>query len=230
MANKNNRGIFIAVALNIRSFFNNFLVKKLNIRNPSNTLTGTGEIAMEKVEKLGAVTEEERLKWEYIPEGEKLAGRYIKEGSNLVVELSHYEEKARKYVIGGATDILIRNISLPKNDAARRNSKKAMDGLKILKKDKVAAENVYSNIRRLFDHYVGQGEQQRKQAYESLKADFGARMQQAMQQQLGSLARVNLDVERQPQFKEEWHKLQVQLDLQYVKLLDESKQELLSIP
>ncbi len=27
------------------------------------------EIAMEKVEKLGEVTEEERLKWKYVPEG-----------------------------------------------------------------------------------------------------------------------------------------------------------------
>lgn len=187
------------------------------------------EIALEKVEKLGAVTDEERLKWKYIPEGEKLAGRYMGEGSNLVVELSHYEEKARKYVIGGATDILIRNISLPKNDSARKNSKKAMEGLKTFKSNKAAVENVYSNIRRLFDHYVGQGEQQRRQAYESLKTDFGARMQQAVKQQLGSSARVNLDVERQPQFREEWQKLQTQLDLQYVKLLDEYKQELLNI-
>ena len=33
------------------------------------------EIAMEKVEKLGEVTDEERLKWKYVPEGEKLASR-----------------------------------------------------------------------------------------------------------------------------------------------------------
>ncbi len=193
-------------------------------------IKSAAEIAAEKVEKLGAVTEEERLKWKYTPEGEKLAVRCLKEGCNLVVELSHYEEKAKKYVTDGAVDILIRNISLPKSDAAKKNTKKAMDALKVLKKDKVATENLYSNIRRLFDHYVGQGEQQRKQAYESLKADFAARMQQAAKQQMGAFARVNPDVEKQPQFRDEWRKLQIQLDLQYIKLLDEYKHELLRIP
>jgi len=188
------------------------------------------EIAMEKIEELGAVTEEERLKWKYVPDGEKLAAKYIKESCNLVAELSQYEGNARSHVIEGASDILIRTMDLPKSDSAKRNNKRAMDGLKALKSDKVTVENVYSKIRRIFDHYIGQGEQQRKQAYESLKTEFAAKIQQAMQQQLGSLSRANIDVERHPQFQEEWHRRRIQLDLQYIKLLDEYKQELLSIP
>ncbi len=187
------------------------------------------EIAMEKTEKLGEVTEEERLKWKYVPEGEKLAAKYLKQGLNLVAELSQYEENAKKHIIEGAGDILIRNINLPTNDFARKNNRKVMDGLKTLKSDKVGVENVYSRIRHIFDHYIEQGEQQRKQAYESLKAEFEARIQQAMTQQLGSFAGLKIDVERQPQFQEEWHKLQTQLDSQYIKILDEYKQELSAI-
>ena len=188
------------------------------------------EIAMEKVEKLGGVTEEERLKWKYVPEGEKLAVRYLEQDLNLLAELSRYEEKARKYVIDGAQDILTRNINLPKNDSARRSNKRAMEGLKILKNDKVSVENVYSRIRRIFDHYVEQGEQQRKQAYESLKAELEDKIMKAVKQQLGSFAGIKVDVESQPQFQEEWRKVQAQLDLQYIKLLDEYKQELSAIP
>ena len=187
------------------------------------------EIAREKVEKLGGVTEEERLKWKYVPEGEKLAAKYIKQNLNLLAELSKYEENAKKYVIEGANDILTRNIDLPRNDFARRNSKRAMDGLKTLKSDKVSVENVYSQIRRVFDHYVEQGEQQRKQTYESLKAEVEAKIQQAVKQQLGSFAGIKIDVESQPQFQEEWRKIQAQLDSQYVKLLDEYKRELSAI-
>lgn len=187
------------------------------------------EIAREKVEKLGEVTEEERLKWKYVPEGEKLAARYIKQELNLVAELSQYEGNARKYVSEGAGEILIRNINLPRNDSARKNNKRAMDGLKTLKSDKVAVENVYSRIRRVLDHYVEQGEQQRKQAYASLKAEFEVRMQQAMKQQSGTFAGIKIDVESQPQFQEEWRKLLAQLDLQYIKLLDEYKPELSAI-
>jgi RNase P/RNase MRP subunit p30 len=188
------------------------------------------EIAMEKVEKLGGATEEERLKWKYIPEGEKLAARYLKQDLNLLAQLGQYEENARKYITEGAGDILIRNINLPKNDLVRRNNKKAMDGLKTLKNDKVSVENVYSRMRRIFDHYIEQGEQQRKQAYESLKTEFEAKIQEAVKQQLGSFAGIKIDIESQPQFQEEWRKLQAQLDLQYIKLLDEYKQELSAIP
>ena len=192
-------------------------------------IKSASEIAREKVEKLGVVTEEERLKWKYVPEGEKLAARYIKEDCNLVTELNSYDEKARKYIIDGINDILIRHIDLPRNDAARRTNKKAMEGLKAAKNDKVAVENVFSKMRHVLEHYVEQGEQQKKQTYESLKVEFEARIQQALKQQTGVNAQMKIDVERQPQFQEEWMKLQAQLDSQYTKLLDEYKQELLTI-
>jgi len=187
------------------------------------------EIAMEKAEKLGKATDEERLKWKHVPEGERLAARYIKQDCNLVAELSQYEDNIKKYIIEGVTDILIRNINLPNSNLARRNNKRAMDGLKTVKSDKASVENVYSKMRRIFDHYVGEGEQQRKQAYESLKAEFEAKIKQALLQQLGSLVGIKIDVERQPQFQEEWRKIKTQLDSQYIKLLDEYKQELSAI-
>jgi hypothetical protein len=187
------------------------------------------EIAREKMEKLGEATEEERLRWRYAPEGEKLAARYLKQNLNLVAELANYEEKVLSYIKEGASEILIRNISLPKNDLTRRSNRKAMDGLKTVKSDKVGVENVYSRMRNIFNHYMEQGEQQRKQAYARLKAEFEAKVQQAIQQQLGPVMGIKIDVERQPQFQEEWRKLQNQLDSQYIKLLDEYKQELLAI-
>ncbi len=192
-------------------------------------LKSAREIAMEKVEKLEKASDEERLKWKYVPEGEKLATRYLKRDCNLVAELSKYEEKAARYVVEGASEILVRNTSLPKSDSDRKNNKRAMDGLKILKQDKASVENVYSKMRRVFDHYLTQGEQQRRQAYETLKTEFETKVRQAMQQQLGSLAGIKIDVERQPQFQEEWRRVVAQLESQYHKLLDEYRQELLAI-
>lgn len=184
------------------------------------------EIAMEKVEKLGEATEEERLKWKYAPKGEEMAARYLKDDYNLAAELSHYPEQSRKYVASGAAAVLIRNIALPANDVAKKGNKKAMDGLKLVKADKVRVENVFSQIRRLFDHYATQGEQQRKQAYVALKSDIEARMQQAIQQQTGMPPGAKIDVERQPQFQQEWRRVQSQLDSQYLTVLNEYKQEL----
>ncbi len=187
------------------------------------------EIAMEKVERLEGATEEERLKWKYVPEGEKLAAKYLREDCNLLAELSGYDEKARKYVAGGAAEVLVRNIALPRSDPVRKDNKRAMDGLKVLKHDKAGVENVYSRMRRIFDHYLEQGEQQRRQAYQALKADFEVRVRQAVQQQMGSLGGIKIDVERQPQFQEEWRRVLAQLDSQYSQHLDEYKRELLAI-
>jgi len=192
-------------------------------------IKSAAEIAREKLKELESATDEERLKWKHVPEGEKLAARYLKQNLNLVTELGKYEKKVLGYVKEGASEILVRNINLPQTDSARRTNKKAMDGLKSLKNDKVGAENIFSNMRNIFKHYGEQGEQQRNQAYASLKAEFEAKVKQAMQQQLSPLMGMNIDVEKQPQFQEEWRRLQIQLDAQYIRLLDEYKQELLAL-
>lgn len=187
------------------------------------------EIAMEKIEKLGEPTQEERLKWKHVPQGEELAAKYLKENINMLSELGRHPEDIRKYIIEGASQVLVRNIDLPKNDVIKKNNKKAMDGLKILKSDKVSVENMFSRLRNIFNHYENEGEQQRKQAYESLKTEFENKIQQAIQQQLGTFMPTKVDVERQPQFNQEWLKMLNQMDSQYISLLNEFKQELLNI-
>ena len=188
------------------------------------------EIALEKIEKLGQATEEERLGWKYLPQGEALGAKYLRDDSNLLAELSQYQENVKKYLIRGAVEVLIRNIGLPKNEAAKKKNKKIMDGLKLLKNDKVGVENIYSKMRYLFTHYDEQGEQQRRQAYQSLKTELEARIQQAVQKQLGTTtAAGKIDVEKQPQFQQEWRKVQAQLDTAYLVHLNDYKQELSAI-
>ncbi len=189
------------------------------------------EIALEKVEKIGEATPEERLKWKFVPKGEELAIRYLKGDINLASEVGKFDETARPYIVQGVSSVMVRNLGLPRTEAARRVNKLVMDGLKAVKKDKVGVENVYSRLRYLFKHYAEQGEQQRVQAYESLKADFTAKLQQAMQQQMGTSGMLpKINVETQPQFQQEWRRVMAQIDSQYSKFLDECKQQLLTIP
>ncbi|MBM4463128.1 MAG: hypothetical protein FJ012_07280 [Chloroflexi bacterium] len=187
------------------------------------------ERAMERVEKLEKPSEEEVLKWKYLPEGQKLAADYLREGGSLVAELGKHEEKAKRFVIKGAEEILLRNISLPINDVVRKNNKRAMDGIKAIKTDKGAIENVYSKMRRIFAHYENEGEQQRRQAYEGLRQDFQAGIEQAMRQQGNLPSGARVEAESHPQFREEWRNVLAQLDSQYLKLLDEYKQEIARI-
>jgi hypothetical protein len=187
------------------------------------------EIAMEKIKDIEPATLEERLKWKFVPKGEELAGKYIKDDVNLMAELSKYNDEERKYVAQGISAILIRNIDLPKNDAAKKNNRKAMDGIKLIKKDKTAVENVFSKIRYIFNHYAEQGEAQKKEAYEQVKEQFAMKLQQAVQQQVGTNATIDVKVEQLPQFQEEWRKTVARLDAQYIQHLTEYKHALLGV-
>jgi len=187
------------------------------------------EKAMERVASMGEPSNEEKLTWRYVPEGRRLAAEYLKEESNLIAELSGFGEEEKLYVRRGAEEVLLKNIGLPVNDFARQMNKKAMEGIKAIKVDKAALENVYSKIRRIFDHYGQEGEQQRSQSYEMLKQKFQARIQQLVQQQGGMPPGARVDVESQPQFQEEWRQTLAQLDSQYNTLLDGYKQEISGI-
>jgi hypothetical protein len=186
------------------------------------------EIAMEKINAMGEPTEEERLEWKYLPEGEKLAARYLKNDvHDLAAEMGKYEKKAAPFVAEGVSGVLIKNLILPENEAAKRSGKLALDGIKMVKKDKAHVEAVLNQIRHVFNHYEQQGEAQRKQAYASLKNEFQIKVEQALRQQMGgNTAGMRIDIEKQPQFQEEWRKLKAQLDDQYLKLLAEYKQSL----
>ena len=187
------------------------------------------EIAMEKIKEIEPATTEERMKWKFVPKGEELAGKYMKDDANLVTELSKYNDEERKYIVQGVSAILVRNIDLPKSDAIKKHNLKAMDGIKLIKKDKTAVENVFSKIRYIFNHYAEQGDKQKKEAYEQVKAQFAEKLQQAMQQQMGTNARTEVNVEQHPQFQEEWRKTLVRLDTQYIQHITEYKHALLAI-
>ena len=187
------------------------------------------ERAMERAESLGKASEEDLRRWKYLPEGEKLAAKYLINECDLVVEIGRYDDDARQLVSEGAQGILVKNIDLPRNELAKKANKKAMEAIKELKHDKVSLENVYTKLRRILNHYEQEGEQQRGQAYEAVKRDVEAKMRQALQQQSGASAPGRIDVESHPQFQQELRRALAQLELQYLTLLGEYKQEILGI-
>jgi hypothetical protein len=185
------------------------------------------EIAMEKIASLGEPTEAERLEWKYLPEGEKLAARYLKGDAKLQEELAKFDKKAVSCVSRGVSAILIKNINLPRDEMAKKTNRVAMEGLKAVKTEKAKLEAMLNQISQIFNHFATQGEQQRNQAYQAVKQDFQQKVEQALRKQMGdSAANMRIDIEKQPQFQEEWRKVKSQLDNQYIQVLSELKQQL----
>ena len=187
------------------------------------------ERAMERADSLGKPTEEDVRRWKYEPEGVKLASRCLEEDCYIPSEIENYDDDVRKYVVKAAEDVLIKNIDLPRNEHAKRVSKKAMEAIKDLKQDKVALENIYTQLRRVFTHYEQEGEQQRKQAYDTVKRDVEAKMRQAIQRQPALASNPNLEAEVEQQFQQELRRAFSQLETQYIKVLEDCKTQIASL-
>ena len=186
------------------------------------------EKAMEKVERLGKPTDEELKQMEHIPTGTKLAAKYLGEDDyDLDAELTKYKGTGiRKYVMQGAEEIFLRNITLPHNEQAKHTIRRAMAGIKLLKENKNRLEAIFDRIENLLTYY----EQARQQSFTQFKQSFEVKLReagQALQQQLGSGAPI--EAELQQQFQEEWRRISSQLNAQYEKALEEHRQEILKI-
>jgi len=183
------------------------------------------EIALERLKDIGDITEDDRLRWKFVPAGEKLAQRYIAEHFDLETELASYDEKQLPFVIKGMTQILLTNIDLPRNETIEKRNDKVLDALMAVKEDKESAADALGQLQRVFDHYLKMGEGQRAQAKQALKAKFEQGLRQALRAQGKDIAG-QINIEQYPQFQEEWRRTQTQLELQYVKSIDEIKKYL----
>ena len=185
------------------------------------------EKAMEKIEKLEKASPEELKRMEHIPKGNALAATYLKqEGYNLEGELAKHEDSSRRYLIEGAEETFLRNIALPEDSRTRQTSKKAMEGIVILKGKGRGLESIFEKIEHLFNYY----EQARQQAYEQLRSNFEMQMQQAklaLEQQVNR--GVDIGAELQAQFQNQWRRTLGELNLQYEKVLEEHKKEIRGI-
>ena len=190
------------------------------------------EIAQEKIDRVGEVSEADKFRWKYLPEGEKLGAKYLKEGHDLAADLARFPAPALPYIKKGLEEVFAAAIVLPKTEGAGARNKRAMDGIVAIKKDKTATNKLIGQMRQVLDHYNDQGEKQRKSAREALKDEYEGKLRQAMDKQLGGAAGMEdlkISAENLPQFQEEWRRVSAQMDQQYLKLLDEFKKELAKI-
>ena len=161
-------------------------------------------------------------------QGNAIAARYLREELNdLSTELDRHDPGVRGYLVEGALETFLGNISLPRDLIAKQTSKKAMDGLLALKEKKDLVKEVLDQIDHLFSYY----ETALQQAFGDLKQRFQATLGGSLEAVTRQLrAQGIMQVEQHPQFQEEWRQARAVLDVQYEKALDEHRQRLLKMP
>ncbi|HIE33087.1 MAG TPA: hypothetical protein EYP81_03455 [Thermodesulfobacteriaceae bacterium] len=177
------------------------------------------EIALEKAEKIGRASREE-LKLEELKEkGQRLAAKFLssEEEIDLAAEIARLNPSEKGPFIKGVIFTLLRNVNLPRDEYALEGAKKALLGLEIVFSSFPEVKQLTQEIERLLSQYL----QHRKALYEQLKQQFESQLagvEEALRNQMG--IQVQVDVEMQPQFQEEWRKVRDQLDPQYERQLE----------
>jgi hypothetical protein len=186
------------------------------------------EKAMEKVEKMGKPSEEELKRLQHLPAGNTLAAKYLNdEKFNFEAELAkHKGTGARPYIVEGALEIFLRNITLPHDEREKMLTGRALTGIRFIKENKKQLDGIYEHIKNIIGYY----EQTRQHTFAQFKKDFETKIKEnpQMLQQLSGRGG-NVEAQLQMQFQDEWRRASQELDSKYEKALEEQKQMIQSI-
>jgi hypothetical protein len=186
------------------------------------------QIAMEKADKLGKVSPDELNSIKYVPEGNRIASQFLQdEKTDLLSELAKFPaDDAARFMKKGIDEILVRNITLPRNDEDIRKTNRAMAGLRLIKEDKKQLESILGLVNTLVNQYQAA----LQQTYAEFKKKAEATIQQASRTtrpQRGD--QMPLEQKLQLQLQEEWREVHSQLDTQYDRALNEHRQKILEL-
>ncbi len=187
------------------------------------------QIAMEKAEKLGKASPDELNNVKYVPEGNRIASLFLQD-TNLDLEAELRKQvnpDSVKFIKKGIEEILLRNITLPRNEVDQQRTDRSMAGLAVIKENKKQLEAIFKLIGNLVNQYQAA----LQQTYGEFKKKAEMTVQQAQRggvrpQQRGQMP---LEQQLQLQLQEEWRQIHSELDAQYDKALDEHKQKIREI-
>jgi hypothetical protein len=189
-------------------------------------IRSTWEIVLEKLEKIGKADPEE-LKLENLKESAyKACAKFLNEPTSSWEDtvgkfLSQVEPKYKRQAIKFITEVLLKNIVLPKLETQLANSERAIAGLSYLFKGIPEMGKLIKQTEALIKEYYAQ----RKALYEELKKRYSAELsalEQALSNNLG--VEVKVSAEQHPQFQEEWRKISEYIDREAEKQLEYLKQ------
>ncbi len=184
------------------------------------------ELALEKAESYGRASKEEMAAAQSQERGRELAVRFLKEEGDLASELDKLPPLDQAVALQGVKEVFLRNIRLPRLEVVDPDQDRVLAGLLLVARDRKAMSRLQGELERLLSQYL----QIRQNALKQLKARVSAaipQMERAMEAKTGQ--RMRLEAEQLPQFQEEWHRFQGQLQDQFEPMLEQIKNQILHL-
>ncbi len=189
-------------------------------------IKSTLELALEKAERYGRATPEEMRREKYQEKGRQLGVNFLAGEGDLVVEISNLPDEAQAAVRLAVKEVLLRNITLPKDGQLEDRLTRALEGLLLVASNQKAMARLKTEVEQIIQNYL----MARNSALQQLKNSFAhslnnvARALEAQYRQ-----KVRVEVEQLPQFQEEWRKFQGGLLDQFEPILEDRKDKMLHL-
>ncbi len=181
------------------------------------------ELALEKAEQYGRASKEEMDLAQYQEQGSRLAVQFLKGEGDLEADLKSLPPQIQSAARMASKEVFLRNLGLPRENAVDPRQDRAVEGLLLVAENRKAMAQLQTELGQILQQYV----HFRSNALQQLKGRFAAGVGQ-MQQSMEAKYRqpMNVDVERLPQFQEEWLRFKSQLQQQFEPVLATLKEKM----
>lgn len=181
------------------------------------------ELALEKAEQYGRASREEMELAQYQEQGRRLAVQFLKGEGDLEADLKGLPPQIQPAARMAIKEVFLRNLGLPRENAVDPRQDRAVEGLLRVAENPKAMATLQTELGQILQQYL----HFRSNALQQLKARFAASVGQ-MQQNMEAKYRqpMNVDVERIPQFQEEWLRFKGQLQQQFEPVLANLKEKM----
>jgi hypothetical protein len=176
-------------------------------------------MVLERAARLEAEAGDSLSKEEKSQEGMRLAAQYLRGEAVDFASLLSKPAEERRLLVQGALSALLRNVTLPREEADKGGADLAMQGMLLLGQAP-ELKAVLEEMKKILDHYLQHKEQLHGQLSEQFSQQMGM-LEQSLGQQAG--VKIKLEPSQHPQFAAEWQKIMVQLNDKYGKALNQHK-------
>ena len=185
-------------------------------------IKSTMDLVMERAARMAADSPDVDEQEEVRRRGMKMAAEFLDNKlDNLMSALQELPAGEQMAVRSGMVEVLLRNILLPRDDGARERGDKAAQGILELGGNAGDLAGICAEMQ----HILGQYNQHREQLKQQLEEQVKAQYEQLLAQEAAGMQADGLSPELalQAKVKEEWSRLEGELNDQYNQALEQHK-------
>lgn len=186
-------------------------------------IKSTMDLVMERAARMGKATPDEMRHEENLKKGMQLTAEYLNGVKASLTEiLATQEPDQRESIRKGMLASLLRNLFLPRDEDGIKRIEQAVKGIVELNQQTPDIAALCRELQTIASQYG----QHRQQLYEQLKEQMRMQIEQLLMRKGLKSDGMKIDPTMEPQFKEQWSRLEADLDGQYGQAMEQFKAQL----